>query len=147
MLAAHDLAPPTEAEHALLGSLATGAVFGAGTRRYRVASVFAARAGAVPLVLEEVDGDARFAVELLRRDDGDAVQPVARTASLALFVRNGGDGSRATQEAQGLAVLALARAISERETAGGVAALSTRRERAARHPMGVFHVPLAGSTR
>jgi hypothetical protein len=140
--AAHDLAPPGESERALLGPLAAGAALAVGAHRYRVAALFAARAGAIPVVLEALDGDAgaRFAVEILRRDDADAVQPVARTASLALYVANGGDGSRATQEAQGLAVRALARAIEAHGTA--TPSLSTRAERASRHPMGVFHVPL-----
>lgn len=143
-LAAHALAAPGTAERALLGALADGAPFDAGRERYRVASVFACRAGAIPLVVERVSGEPmRFAIELLRRDPGDAVQPVAETGSLALFVQNRGDGSRATQEAQGLAVRALARTLAAREADGVRApALLTRAERAARHPMGVFHVPL-----
>jgi hypothetical protein len=139
---AHDLAPAGEAERALLGPLADGAPFAAGGARFRIASLYAARGGAIPLVVEGVDRPVRFAVEIFRRDERDgssARAPVATTATLALAIANRGDGERATHEAQGLATMAIARAIGEREAR---VPLLTQRERAQRHPHGVFHVPL-----
>jgi hypothetical protein len=87
-------------------ALKPGARFG----RWKVAAV-TPFAGAL---LVEVEGasSGRFTLEVMARDDaGDAVQPVAKTKSLAVFVRNGGNGNTTTDEDQGLAAITLARRL------------------------------------
>jgi hypothetical protein len=141
--AAHALAPIGEHERAWLGALATGELFSVGARRFRIAAAHAVREGAVPLVIESIgERPHRFAVEVLRRDELDPQRPVASTARLALVIVNRGDGARSTGELEGLATRALAERLAARDAASNALALLTRRERHARHPMGIFHVPL-----
>jgi hypothetical protein len=84
-------------------------------------------AGAVTMVFADSRGHT-FDVEALRFD---ARMPgVARAGSLALYLRNGGGGTTPTDEEHGLAVMALASAIAQREDAGmRVPVLATMSER------------------
>lgn len=89
--------------------------------------------GAVTMTLADATG-ARFAVEVLRYDP--AVPGVARAGSLAVYVSNGGGGTATTDEAHGLAAMALAAEIARREAAGArvpsLVTMSARGERARR---------------
>ncbi len=83
--------------------------------------------GTIPLTFVDAAGET-FMVDLLRRDD--AVPGVANAGSVALYMRIGPD-PQDTTEAHGLAVMALARRLGEREAAGlAVPSLLTLRERA-----------------
>lgn len=135
---AHDLREADEATRALFGPLREGSVL----EGVRIESLHAARAGAIPVVLATLDGE-RFAVEIFRLDADRT--PLAAAGPLALHLVNRGDGRRSTPEAVGLGVRALARALERRVSEGAPipSALSTHAERIARHPGGIFHVPVA----
>lgn len=93
--------------------------------------------GGMPLVLEGEAG--RFQVDVLRR--GGALDGVAQTPSLNLFLLNNGDGSTDTHGDHGLAVIELARVLAAREALGvRVPELLTFEERAAQHPDGIFSI-------
>lgn len=122
---------PTSAVPALPTTLG-GVTVGDAIVGFRVAALHEPRLGGIAIVLEAEHG--RFQVDVLRRDpDGPA--GVAETRALALFVANRGDGRRPTDEAQGLAVMALARALDDAEAPDG---LLTFRERRERFPIGVY---------
>jgi len=93
--------------------------------------------GGVPFVLAGAGGR-EFIVEVLRFDPD--VPGVARAGSLAVYVANGGAGSAPTDEAQGLAAIALAEEIARREASGGrvprLATMSHRGEPSAREAVG-----------
>lgn len=111
-----------------------------GTRidRWVVAKVHAVTLGAVPVALAGEDGVA-FQVDVLRRDQRSAA--VGASPSLAVYVVNGGGGTQRTHEDHGLAAMALAAHLAEREQAGAsVPKLLTHAQRTARHPRGVFNV-------
>lgn len=72
--------------------------------------------GGVPVVLRDPHGR-DFVVEVHRHD---ARAPgVARAGSLAVYLRNGGDGATRTEETHGLGAMALASRLEARERAGG----------------------------
>lgn len=133
------LAPADDDVRALFGPLREGSAI---STHWRIESLHAARAGAIPLVMSTIDGR-RFAVEVFRGDPQGS-QPIARAGSLALHLVNQGDGSSRTDELTGLGVMALARALEARLSAGAPIpnALGTHRERTARHPLGSFDVPV-----
>jgi hypothetical protein len=84
--------------------------------------------GAIQITLTDSAG-AAFVVEAMRHDA--AAPGVARAGSLAVYLRNGGDGSTASHEEHGLAAMAVASEIARRQAAGArVQALATVRERA-----------------
>jgi len=83
--------------------------------------------GGVPIVLRATGGET-FCVDVLRHDD--ETPGIARAGSLALFLANGGTGEMRTHEEHGLAVMALAGLLGEREADGKpVPRLLTLRER------------------
>jgi hypothetical protein len=86
--------------------------------------------GAIPVRL--VDGAGRpFTVDLLRHDP--RTPGVARGGTLGVYLSNDGDGALATDEAHGLAAMAIARHLGEREAGGSpVPSLASLRERAQR---------------
>lgn len=88
--------------------------------------------GAISMAL--LDDNARsFTVDVLRHDP--ETPGIARTPTLGAYLMNDGDGSLATDEGHGLAAMAIAHHITERETRGVVMPeLSTLRERAKRRP-------------
>jgi hypothetical protein len=134
---AHDLRPADDAVRALFGPLREGAL----VEGARIEVIHAVRAGAIPVVLSTAEGN-RFAVEVFRLDL--ASPALAPAGPLAVYLVNRGDGRRSTPEPVGLGARALARAL-ERRVAGGAPvpdALTTQRERSARHPAGIFHVPV-----
>lgn len=133
------LAPADDDVRALFGPLREGSAI---STHWRIESLHAARAGAIPLVMSTIDGR-RFAVEVFRSDPQGS-QPIARAGSLALHLVNQGDGSSRTDELTGLGVMALARALEARLSAGAPIpnALGTHSERTARHPLGSFDVPV-----
>ncbi len=116
------------------GGLAVGDVVGDVT----VIAIHAPHLGAVPIVLRTTDG-VTFQVDVLARDP-NGPKGVAETQALALFVSNRGDGSTATDETQGLAVMAIAARLDD---APRTADLLTLRERTERYPNGSFGVPLS----
>ncbi len=133
------LASPTDDVRALFGALGEG---GPLSTHWRIESVHAVRAGAIPVVMSTIYGQ-RFAVEIFRADPGGPA-PIARAGGLALHLVNRGDGSSRTNELAGLGVMALGRALDEQIAAGAQApaGLETHRDRTARDPRGSFHIPV-----
>lgn len=133
------LEPASEEVRALFGPLGDGAQL---SSHWRVESVHAVHAGAIPVVLSVANG-ARFAVEVFL--DDPAGRPVARARGLALHVVNRGAGSSPTDERFGLGAMALGRALDARLAEGAPVpgGLCTQPQRAALHPDGVFDVPIA----
>ncbi len=136
-LEAHHLVEAGADVRALLGELRAGAGLGS----WRVEAVYDVRAGGIPLVLSTQSGR-RFAVEVFRLGDDSA--PLVTARSVGLYLVNRGDGSASTDEAAGLGVAALGRALETRLANGAPIpeALTTLSERRARHPTGIFHVPV-----
>lgn len=120
---------------AYLGPLGVGARLVGST----VIAVHGIFHGALPLLLRDAQGR-RFQLDVMRRDES---RPgVARTAQVDVYVANRGTGTVRTEEAHGLAALALARYLRARERAGvrpppGLVRLSGRE---AHGPHGVFLV-------
>ncbi len=133
----HGLVAADDEVRAFFGPLQPGTMI---ANELRIDAIHGVRAGAIPVVLSK--GERRFAVEILRHEIGSA-DPIGRAGSLALFLVNRGDGGTVTPEDVGLGVMALAHALEGRLREGASAPddLWTHRERAARHPHGVFHVP------
>jgi hypothetical protein len=81
-----------------------------------VSRVLAVENGALPVELVDASGRS-FIVEVHRWDEA-APPGIARTGSLAVYLRNGGTGATRTNEAHGLAAIALAALLEARERAG-----------------------------
>lgn len=103
-----------------------------------LASVRPVRLGGVAVLLRRPDGTT-FQVDVLRRSERDG--SIAQSEHYSVFAVNGGTGSLATSEPDGLAAMAFARALrrAERHEAP-VAELLTHAERARRYPAGTFRV-------
>jgi hypothetical protein len=113
---------------------------GPGTRMgdCRVSEIHPVQRGAISVVLTH--GAQSFQVDVLKRD-AQGPRPVAETPSLALFMVNGGGGNSRTDEPKGLAVMALAHALTWREEQGaGAPALLTLRERSEQFAGGLNQV-------
>jgi hypothetical protein len=124
------------------GSNVLGLAAGASIGGYRVRAVHVARFGAIPVVLETPAGEA-FQVDVLRRDADGAVLGIANTATLSVFLVNGGDGRTTTVEQEGLGAMALADALAPREGHAELAAtLLTFRDRGRLYPEASYSVPL-----
>lgn len=147
---AHALAPRSESGRVARRSSKSGAATGhalieqlpAGTRLHTstVAAVHAIKLGAVAVVMRRPDGSA-FQLDVLQRSERDS--SIAQSARCSVFAVNGGTGSLATSEPDGLAAMALARSLAAAERAGMPALdLLTHSERARRHPAGTFRVPV-----
>jgi hypothetical protein len=116
----------------------------AGTRLggWTVVAVHPVKLGAIAVVLATAEGR-RFQVDVMARD-ANGPGGVAQTEHLDLVVCNRGDGHKATDEAQGLGAMRLARELRAREALGlSPPELLTLRERHRRHPDGAFGVPLS----
>jgi hypothetical protein len=124
---------------ALFGPLREGSPV---STHWKIESVYALRAGAIPVVMSTTDGG-RYALEIFRHSP-DGPRPIAVAGSLALFLVNEGDGSMPTSELHGLGVLALGRELEARLAAGAPIppGLVTHRRREAWEPGGDFGVPL-----
>jgi hypothetical protein len=110
--------------------------------RWTIVEVHAVRFGAVPVILEDSEGE-RFQVDVLQRDGRpDSPVGVGQTDTLAVYLSNRGDGDTATREEHGLGAIALAAALDGRE-AQMPEGLLTFAERAAMHPRAAYSVPLA----
>lgn len=72
--------------------------------------------GGVPVVLRDPRGH-DFVVEVHRHEP--QAPGIARAGSLAVYLRNGGDGATRTDETHGLGAMALASRLDARERAGG----------------------------
>jgi hypothetical protein len=84
-------------------------------------------AGGVPIVLRSPDGST-FTVDVLRHDPQSP--GVAQAGELSVFLRNGGRGAKRTDEAHGLAAMALAGILAQRQARGQAAPrLLTLRQR------------------
>jgi hypothetical protein len=135
-LQVHELTVADADARAALAGLEPGQVL---EGHWRVESIFAIRAGAVPVILSTTRGE-RFAVEIFRADPS-APEPLAQTEALALYLVNRGDGAAVTDEAAGLGVRALGRVLAARRAAAP-SGLTSLVERQRRFPSGVFHVPV-----
>lgn len=116
-------APVPAAQRAMATELAPGSTYGTCT----LVEVGAACEGAIPIRLSDNAGRA-FEVEVMRFDP--AAPGIARAGSMAVYLRNGGNGSKASEEEHGLAAMAIAAEIARREAAGARApVLASVRER------------------
>jgi hypothetical protein len=111
--------------------------------RWTVVRVHPVHLGAVPVVLQTESGR-RYQVDVLARDPAGP-EGVASTDALSLYVVDvqadrGTDGSRPTDEEQGLGAMVLARALLGEAPPEGLLTLA---ERQRMHPRGSFGVPLA----
>lgn len=111
--------------------------------RWTVVRVHPVHLGAVPVVLATATGQ-RYQVDVLARDPAGP-EGVANTERLSLFVVDtqatpGSDGSRPTDEEQGLGAMVLAQALVGEAPPRGLLTLEQRRQQ---HPRGAFGVPLA----
>jgi hypothetical protein len=130
-------ATPSEAVLAFFGPLRAGSSLG----QWDIVAVHDTKVGGIPVVLASRDG-VRFQLDVMRRDDSSgAPSAIANTPSLSVFLLNRGDGSLATVEQQGLAAMALAAAMAQRESEGArVPELLSLRERTSRFPRVVYEV-------
>jgi hypothetical protein len=120
--------------HALVASLPVGSALHTST----VAAVHPVKFGAVAVVMRRADGSG-FQLDVLQRAERDG--SIAQSRHFSVFAVNGGTGRSATAEPDGLAAMALARALVAAED-DGLAALPllTHAERARRHPLGSYRV-------
>jgi hypothetical protein len=81
----------------------------------RLMRVMPAERGGIPVVMADPEGRA-FEVELHRHDE--RAPGLARAGSLDVYLRNGGDGAKPSDETHGLGAIALARLLADRELAG-----------------------------
>jgi len=94
--------------------------------------------GAVPVILADKHGK-KFQVDILRRDrQRGAPLSVADTPTLSLFLANEGHGNKASDEAKGLGVVALATVLGKQEKRAMPAGLLTWRQRLSRFPKGEY---------
>jgi hypothetical protein len=120
--------------HVLAASLPVGMALHTST----VAAVHAVKFGAVAVVMQRPDGSS-FQLDVLQRAERDG--SIAQSHRCSVFAVNGGTGRSATAEPDGLAAMALARALVAAEDAGLAALpLLTHAERARRHPLGSYRV-------
>ena len=118
----------------IAGRLAVGTPLHTST----VAAVHPVKLGGIAVVARRPDGT-KFQLDVLRRAEHDG--SIAQSARLSVFVVNGGTGSSATSEPDGLAAMALARSLAAAELAGmPEVAVLTHEERACRNPAGAFCV-------
>ncbi len=82
----------------------------------RLVQVRPVEQGALPFELEDAAG-VRFVVEVHEHDEG--VQGLRRAGAYDVFLRNGGSGNTPTNEAHGLAAMALAALLMQRQSNGG----------------------------
>jgi hypothetical protein len=128
-------ATPAAALHALTAALPVGTQLHTAT----VAAVHAVKFGAVAVVMRRPDGSA-FQLDVLQRAERDG--SIAQSARCSVFAVNGGTGSSATAEPDGLAAMALAQSLAAAERSGlPPVSLLTHADRARRHPVGNFRVP------
>lgn len=111
--------------------------------RWTVVRVHALHFGAVPVVLETETGK-RYQIDVLARDPAGP-EGVASTEALSLYVVDEQadrqtDGSRPTDEEQGLGAMVLAQALRTETPPDGLLTLAQRQQQ---HPRGAFGVPLA----
>ena len=119
-----------------LGDLKAGTQLG----RWKIEAIHAVRNGALPVTMSDASGT-QFQVDVLRRDGSEqGVNGVGNTDGLSVFVLNGGNGSKSTEEEWGLGALALAAELARRESLASAPGLLTWRERAHRFPRGAFRV-------
>ena len=116
---------------------------GQALERWKLVRVHSLHLGAVPVVLETESGQ-RYQVDVLARDPGGP-DGVASTDALSLYVVDvqadrQTDGSRPTDEEQGLGAMVLAQALREEAPPSGLLTLAERQQQ---HPHGAFGVPLA----
>lgn len=126
---------------AFLGTLTEGDRLddASGEGRWTVVALHDVRFGAVPVILSDERGH-RFQVDLLRREADGSDGAVAYVGDVALYLANRGDGDTLTHEDHGLAVMALARRLGEREVGPTPSALATFRQRRQSHPLGNYSV-------
>ena len=116
--------PPDAAVAALFGDRVAGGRIG----DCRIERVYGLHQGAIPVVMTCSAGT-RFQVDILRRD-GSGPSGVGNTDSLSVYIANHGDGHAPTVESQGLAAMALAAVLAERDALPpGLLSLSQRRAR------------------
>jgi hypothetical protein len=132
---------PTAAAPSPIASVERGLPLPRGTRVADcvVDTVGELRCGVVPVVLRD-SADRRFQVDVARRDFAGPAG-IGNTRKLSLYLANGGSGRTPTEEAHGLAVLALAARLGRLERAGARwPELLTMRQRDVRHPDGAYQI-------
>lgn len=107
---------------------------------WMVERVYAPRMGAIAVVLRTPSG-VRFQVDVLRRETADDRRAMAVSSRHALYVVNGGDGRKDTDEMQARGTKVLA-GFLDRQASAGVQGpeLSSYSERAAAFPGASFGV-------
>lgn len=114
-----------------------GLVPGTQIGRWTVEEVHPLTFGGVPVILSSAR-TGRFQVDVLKRDP--EIAGVGDTRELSVFVSNLGNGSKSTQEEQGLGAMALARELLKLDSSPSRPELLTLRERHQRFPSGSFRV-------
>ncbi len=94
-----------------------------------VVAVGAVERGGIPVTLATASG-VSFRVDVLRLDPADGYVGVGAASDVAVYLRNGGDGRKATHEEMGLGAMALAHEL-RRRAKQPPPALRTMGERAA----------------
>jgi hypothetical protein len=99
---------------------------------YRVRTVGGLERGGIPVELVAPSGVA-FRVDVLRFDPSEGRRGIGDVSSVTVYLRNGGDGAKATDEELGLGAMALASELARREHLGRdvPSGLLTMAERAA----------------
>jgi len=115
--------PAGPAVRAYFGTLTDGSPLGPG----KLVRVYDLASGRVKVTLSTADGT-EFEAELLRADP--AVAGVGNTGNVSIYLANGGNGSRPTNEAEAQVIAALANELATREQTGTrLAGLLTLTER------------------
>lgn len=109
-----------EAVRAFLGDIVAGAQLGA----YTVVRIDPMDRGGIPITMSGPSGE--FGVDVLRHDPTDDARGVGSASAVSVFVRNGGNGKTATEEAAGLGAMALAAALDARVRAGATPPVDMR---------------------
>jgi len=107
-------------------NLTNGSKLGPG----KLVEVYDIQTGRIKVTLNAGDGP-DFDVDILRSEPG--LTGVGNSRTLSIYLGNGGNGSKQTNEAQGQVIMALASELGTRETAGfkldGLSTLSERRSK------------------
>ena len=116
--------------------LAPGMAFG----RWQVVAVNPVRNGSLRIDAASIDAvnaeraDDHFALEIMARDtSGASPTPPAEAGDIAIYLRNGGDGSLATIEDHGLAAMALVQHLDAQGAATRITGLLTHHARSQEH--------------
>ena len=130
------LTPAGAAELSMFAPLKAGSkVFG-----WKIVNIHGVRMGAVPVVMENKQGQ-RFQVDVCVRDSfPGAPVSVADTDRLSFFLANEGSGATPSKESHGLGAVALAESMARKSGSRLAPGLLTLRQRLAAYPDGELTV-------